>query len=192
VIAHDRRRGVNASPGALANLPESRVIRVDVREDIRRGHEPLAKIMRAVEHLGTDQVLLLRAPFEPTPLYALLGKRGFGHTTERQGPDDWWVWFHRELAHPSPTSPPTGPADAAASHRDELLLDVRRLEPPEPMLRVLEALDRLPPGARLVVHHDRRPVFLYPQLEGRGFAHETDEPEPGLVRIVIRRRAHPS
>jgi hypothetical protein len=38
------------------------------------------------------------------------------------------------------------------------------------------------------VRHDRRPIFLYPQLEERGFAHVTDEPEPGLVRIVIRRR----
>jgi hypothetical protein len=30
-------------------------------------------------------------------------------------------------------------------------------------------------------------MFLYPQLDARGFLHETDEPEPGLVRIVIRR-----
>ena len=31
-------------------------------------------------------------------------------------------------------------------------------------------------------------MFLYPQLDERGFVHETDEPEPGLVRIRIRRR----
>ena len=67
-------------------------------------------------------------------------------------------------------------------------LDVRGLEPPAPMVRVLEMLDRLAPGQRLEVRHDRRPVFLYPQLDERGFAHETDEPEPGLVRILIRRR----
>jgi hypothetical protein len=29
-------------------------------------------------------------------------------------------------------------------------------------------------------------VFLYPQLDERGFLHETDEPAPGVVRIAIR------
>jgi hypothetical protein len=32
-------------------------------------------------------------------------------------------------------------------------------------------------------------MFLYPQLDERGFAHETDEREPGVVRIVIGRKA---
>jgi hypothetical protein len=54
------------------------------------------------------------------------------------------------------------------------------------MVRVLKAVDRLAPGQRLEVRHGRRPTLLYPQLEDRGFAHETDEPESGLVRIVIR------
>ncbi|HYB41548.1 MAG TPA: DUF542 domain-containing protein [Candidatus Methylomirabilis sp.] len=69
-----------------------------------------------------------------------------------------------------------------------IVLDVRGLEPPQPMVRVLEQLEQLGPGAELEVRHDRRPVFLYPQLEKRGFQHETDQPQPGLVRIVIRRR----
>ncbi len=65
------------------------------------------------------------------------------------------------------------------------VLDVRGLEPPQPLIRVLEAIEKLPAGARLEVHHDRRPLLLYPQLDDRGFRHETDEPEPGLVRIRI-------
>ena len=40
----------------------------------------------------------------------------------------------------------------------------------------------------LEVIHDRRPLFLYPQLDDRGFAHETDEPAPGIVRIRIRKQ----
>lgn len=75
-----------------------------------------------------------------------------------------------------------------ATAAGRVVLDVRGLEPPQPLLRVLETLERLGPGAELEVRHDRRPIFLYPQLEERGFAHETDEPEPGLVRIVICRR----
>ena len=56
------------------------------------------------------------------------------------------------------------------------------------MVRMLEEIEALAPVTALEVLHDRRPMFLYPQLEDRGFVHETDEPEPGLVRIVIRRR----
>jgi uncharacterized protein (DUF2249 family) len=57
------------------------------------------------------------------------------------------------------------------------------------MVRVLERLDTLRPGDTLTVLHERRPMFLYPQLDARGFRHETDETEAGVVRIVIRRPA---
>ena len=78
-----------------------------------------------------------------------------------------------------------GPAESDRPRAVEL--DVRGLEPPQPMVRVLEQLEALGPGGVLTVLHDRRPVFLYPQLDARGAEHETDEPEPGLVRIVIRK-----
>jgi hypothetical protein len=34
-----------------------------------------------------------------------------------------------------------------------------------------------------------KPLFLYPQLEDRGFAHDTGEVAPGLVEIRVRRAA---
>lgn len=64
-------------------------------------------------------------------------------------------------------------------------LDVRGLDPPLPLVRVLERLDTLPPGGRLEVLLDRRPTLLYPQLDARGFTHSTDEPAPGVVRVLI-------
>jgi uncharacterized protein (DUF2249 family) len=170
-------------PAALADLPESRRVHLDVREGIRRNEEPIGRIMAAVRGLRADQVLVLHAPFEPVPLYDVLGKRGFCHWTESHASDDWSVWFYHGT--PGATDEPAAPREDVAS----TILDVRELEPPEPMVRVLEALERLEPGERLEVLHARRPMFLYPQLDERGFAHETDEPEPGLVRIVIRRGA---
>jgi uncharacterized protein (DUF2249 family) len=171
-------------PPALADVPEARRVQLDVREDIRGGQEPFARIMAAVKALGSDQALELRAPFEPIPLYDVLGKRGLAHWTERRAADDWVVWFYR--AGTAPTEPPRTAATPATGHQ---VLDVRGLEPPQPMVRVLEEVERLAPGARLEVRHDRRPLFLYPQLDDRGFLHETDEPEPGLVRILIWRGA---
>lgn len=73
----------------------------------------------------------------------------------------------------------------AALNEAVRVLDVRGLEPPQPLMRVLEEIEKLLPGIRLEVHHDRRPLLLYPQLEDRGFRHETDEPEPRFVRIRI-------
>ena len=59
----------------------------------------------------------------------------------------------------------------------EIELDVRGLEPPQPMVRILEALTTLAPGAALRARTDRRPMHLYALLEERGFR-ATTEPEP--------------
>lgn len=64
---------------------------------------------------------------------------------------------------------------------------MRGLTPPLPMARVLEGADALGPGESLEVLHDRRPLFLYPLLDERGFTHETDGLARGLVRIRIHR-----
>ena len=50
-----------------------RTVTLDVREDIRNGREPFAKIMQTVAGLKDNEQLLLIAPFEPAPLYAVLG-----------------------------------------------------------------------------------------------------------------------
>jgi uncharacterized protein (DUF2249 family) len=164
-----------------AELERLRVVEVDVRDDLRRGEEPFARIMAAVKAVGPTEALVVRAPFEPVPLYDVLGRRGLAHWTEQRAPDDWCVWFHRGASAPAPAASPVATPAAAPT------LDVRGLEPPLPMVRVLERLDTLEPGEALTVLHERRPLFLYPQLDERGFQHDTDEPEPGLVRIVIRR-----
>jgi uncharacterized protein (DUF2249 family) len=183
--APDERRGEDAPPRARSDVPEARRMHLDVREDVRLGEEPFARIMTAVKALADDQTLVLRAPFEPIPLYDVLGKRGFSHWTERHASDDWSVSFYREATPLVPSGPPVPEPPTAA--RGRAVLDVRGLEPPQPMVRILEAVARLAPGAELEVRHDRRPIFLYPQLDERGCLHETDEPEPGLVRILIRR-----
>jgi uncharacterized protein (DUF2249 family) len=179
-----RRDTVPAGSGSTPDVPSSRQVHLDVREDIRRGQEPFARIMAGVKGLAPDQVLVLRAPFEPVPLYAVLGQRGFTHWTERRAENDWSVWFLRAGAG-APDDQTTREPSRQAGPRS-LTIDVRGLEPPEPMVRILDAVERLQPGDRIEVLHERRPMFLYPQLDERGFLHETDESEPGMVRIEIR------
>jgi uncharacterized protein (DUF2249 family) len=175
-----------AGPPASGPRPGSSRVVLDVREDLRAGREPFAQIMAAVADLARDGVLVLRTPFEPQPLYRVLGRRGLVHVAEQGGPEDWTVTFYWPEAGASPAGDDSGrghePLEAGLSR-----LDVRGLEPPLPLVRVLERLDTLEPDEGLEVLHDRRPLLLYPQLEDRGFRHETDEPAPGLVRIRIRR-----
>jgi uncharacterized protein (DUF2249 family) len=149
----------------------------------------VALIVAAVAELGPDETLVLHVPFEPVPLYRVLGAKGFAHRAERQEPGHWRVCFYRQApaSTPGPEAPPVRDAPAPAGGEPRVVLDVRGTEPPWPMVRVLEALERLAPGDRLEVLHDRRPLFLYPQLDERGLRHATDEPEPGLVRIAIWR-----
>jgi uncharacterized protein (DUF2249 family) len=175
--------GARPIPAALAAIPDGRRVHLDARDRIRRGDEPFGAIMQAVKALAPDQALILRAPFEPLPLYGVLARRGLAHWTECRAPDDWVVAFYRDEDAAAPAAPPAEPAGPARA----VQLDVRGLEPPEPMVQVLTRIEALAPGQTLEVLHDRRPLFLYPQLDERGFLHETDEPAPGVVRIRIRR-----
>jgi uncharacterized protein (DUF2249 family) len=170
-------------PEFLDAVPPGRLVHLDVREDIRRGREPFGRIMATVKDLRPEQVFVLHAPFEPLPLYGVLGGRGFAHWAESRAPDDWSVWFWREGIE---GSPPIRSAPAGAASPEPLAIDVRGLEPPLPMVKILALLDELAPGQGLVVTHERRPILLYPQLEARGLTHETEEVGPGEFRITIR------
>ncbi|KAF1687161.1 hypothetical protein B1992_04005 [Pseudoxanthomonas broegbernensis] len=67
-------------------------------------------------------------------------------------------------------------------------LDLRHLPPPEPMHRILDALDALAPDARLEALTPQRPGPLLPVLAQWGYAWRIDELEGGGARIAICRR----
>lgn len=65
------------------------------------------------------------------------------------------------------------------------VVDVRGLEPPEPMERVLNALGELGPDEQLLMIIDRQPRPLYRILQNNGYAYsETFKPE-GVFEILI-------
>ena len=68
---------------------------LDVRPDLESGSEPFVRIMEAATALQPGQTLVLIAPFEPIPLYDVLGARGFSHETEQATSDEWVVRFAR-------------------------------------------------------------------------------------------------
>ncbi len=169
---------------------KNKTVTVDVREDIRNGREPFSKIMNATGALRADEQLLLIAPFEPVPLFRVLEKQGFRHTVQSNKPGDWEVLFIRQS-----DAPPAQPAlvttcgGASAPGSSEIVeVDARGLEPPQPMVKILESLAALPAGAELRAWTDRRPMHLYAQLEERGFAAITEEQPNASFLTHIRRR----
>ncbi len=60
-------------------------------------------------------------------------------------------------------------------------LDNRGLSPPEPMLRILTALEALPAGGTITAQMDRRPMFLFPELEERGCTYTCDPDGDGFL-----------
>jgi tRNA 2-thiouridine synthesizing protein A len=68
-----------------------------------------------------------------------------------------------------------------------ILLDNRGLEPPQPMMRTLAALEKLKENQVLTIINDRRPMFLYEQLEELGYKNRTEQQEDGSFKIEIFR-----
>jgi TusA-related sulfurtransferase len=67
-------------------------------------------------------------------------------------------------------------------------LDVRGLQAPEPLERVLESLDRLGADDCLRVKINCRPVPLFRILDRNGYTHEEEPGVDALLDITIRKR----
>ncbi len=73
--------------------------------------------------------------------------------------------------------------------KQEVLVDARWLLPPDPMEKVLAALDALGPGqhVRFLLH--REPYPLYGILQNMGYSHRTHMIEDGCFEILIEPRS---
>jgi hypothetical protein len=73
----------------------TRVVTLDVREDVRQGREPFSKILETAASLQNRESLLLIVPFEPVPIYRMMARQGFSHKSKPTGTGDWEVLFMR-------------------------------------------------------------------------------------------------
>ena len=136
-------------------------IDVDVRPILRAGGEPFSTIMAALASLQPGQGLRLFATFKPIPLFDVMLDKGFAHEETELQDGEWEVLFR-----------PVGAA-RSAPFVDEwpdpiVRLDNRDLDPPEPMVRILAAAEKLSPGQTMSALLRREPVFLFRELEKRG------------------------
>lgn len=88
-----------------------------------------------------------------------------------------------------PGLPPPVPGAQARRWRDAEgeHIDVRGLPPPQPLVAILRlVMEQGSGGVAVIVHHDRDPVLLYPELAERGWVAEPLAADPGEVRLRLR------
>lgn len=159
---------------------------MDVREDLRAGRHPLPQIMGAVAGLPPNGRLRVIAIFEPIPLIHLLRSRGVGHKSKQVGPEHWEIEFGRDLPIDGPVSS-GGAMPACGAAAGMVDVDARGLEPPEPMMRILTAVENLPAGGTVRALTDRRPMHLLDALAERGYIAESHETPAGGWETLIRK-----
>ncbi len=171
-----------AIPEPLAKAGVTVARDLDVRPILGKGGDPFSLIMKTVQSLAPTEALHLVVGFEPAPLYAVLKSAGFLSHTDRAG-EVFHVWFHRDPSEARAAAPVEAervPLQAPVQ------MDVRGLEPPAPMITILEKLVELGPGAQLLVRHHREPVLLYDKLKLRGYAARAEKRGEGdyLVHVA--------
>ena len=83
---------------------------------------------------------------------------------------------------------PHGDRSEAASQwteADGMHIDVRGLPPPAPLVRILKLVGSIRDGTPVIVHHDRDPQLLYPEIAEIGWTAERIDGEPGEVRLRL-------
>jgi uncharacterized protein (DUF2249 family) len=164
-----------------------RTITLDVREDLLQGRTPCDRIFAQADALGTGESFRLVAPFEPVPLFSVLGRKGFSHLSQRAADGAWEILFTREQPGEPDAAPGCSSEAAPRCGEAQIELDVRGLEPPQPMVRILESLAALPPATTLGARTDRRPLHLLAELTARGYLHRSEEQPDGSFVTHIRR-----
>jgi uncharacterized protein (DUF2249 family) len=161
---------------------------LDVREITCR--EKHATIFRRWAELAVGAHFVLVNDHDPVPLYyqfAAQFPEAFTWEYLVAGPEEFHVKITRTAATAvAAVRPPAGGcsevrAAMAAS------LDLRGLEPPQPMLQILQALETLPAGGQLQALTDRKPVHLLAELDQRGIAHASHENQDGSWLNTFRR-----
>jgi hypothetical protein len=70
---------------------------------------------------------------------------------------------------------------------DGVHIDVRGLAAPGPLVAILQLVATITDDTPVLVHHDRDPQLLYPELAEIGWVAERIAGEPGEVRLRLLR-----
>lgn len=170
------------------------ILTLDLRPILASGTDPLKGVTEEGGRLPVGARLELHAPFNPLPLRRVLGQMGFSSRAEKLADGHWRVDLVRDGQ--GEVCNEAGPEDCAGlppgvpvwQDGDALHMDVRGLDMPLPMMAVLRLAGSLNGDETVILHHDRDPVFLYPELAEIGWSLEPAGAGPdGELLFVVRR-----
>jgi uncharacterized protein (DUF2249 family) len=179
------------APGFMNSLSSGQLLELDVRPILATGKDPLNIIMNKIKSVDPGGVLKVINSFEPTPLIHLLEKKGFETYVENKGSDHIETYFHKKgksAVSEDEVSPKNdfGWEEVLKEYGQNIQsIDVRKLEMPQPMMSILDALDHLAKDTALFVNHKRIPIFLLPELKQRGFEYRIKEISDNEVHLLI-------
>ena len=158
---------------------------LDVRPLLKAGVEPFVEIMTAVDKLGPAEGLRLLAPFKPQPLFSVMERKGYLHEISELEDGDFEVRFYPKNAEVLASEN----ADGTDNWPEPIIeLDLTDLDPPQPMVKILQTLETMPAGTVLFAVLGREPLFLFPELVKRGHQWVGNFYKPGnAFRMMIRR-----
>ncbi|HET7118464.1 MAG TPA: DUF2249 domain-containing protein [Hanamia sp.] len=177
-------------PPFFNSIKPEQITDFDVRPLINEGKDPLTLIVDKVKSVPKGGVLKIINSFEPTPLISLLKKQGFESFVDTIDEQEVDTYFYKT----SDAAVEINKEENNSEGWDELIkkftdkmetVDVRQLEMPQPMMTILECIEKLPDDTALFVYHKRIPVFLLPELRERKFDYRIKEEAPNEVRLLI-------
>lgn len=180
----------NRLPDFIKNLNEKHIITLDVRAMLSQGNDPLKLIQQTIKPMRPGEVLKVVNNFEPTPLIKLLAKQGFETYTDFVEDNLIETYFYKKAENRDVGEK----AISAENDWEEKLklyennmqhIDVRLLEIPQPMMTILEALEKLPANNALYVQHKRIPVYLLSELKDRKFDYRIQNVNENEVHLLI-------
>lgn len=164
-------------------------VHIDVRPMLAAGEDPLLAVLAKANDIGHGGFLVIDAPFNPKPLRRVLAGQGYSSFGEEVEPRHWRISLCRDGLGAGAEDEGGDGDDGTPKWRegDEIHIDVRGLEPPLPMLAILRLIRGLPHSATVIVHHEREPRFLLPELAEIGWQLEQIQGDPGEVRLRLTR-----
>lgn len=174
-------------------IPENAAVTLDVTPILEQGKDPFNQIMEALNRLAMKEQLCIISPFEPIPLIRILNKKGIAARTV-QKMDNYYTYLakqsslvvsgnNREEVSLLPTH--VFREKALTLGRQLVLIDVRNLEMPLPMINVLNALQELLNDQALLVQHSKIPYYLLEELKERDFEVLLTETTDKEIHLLI-------
>lgn len=171
-------------------------ITIDLRPLLAAGTDPLLTVLESAASLPAGHSLVVEAPFDPRPMRRIFAGKGYSSAARRLAEGHWQVTFVMDGAgrmdgdQAAPREACAGPEAVAAEQREDglLHLDLRGMAPPRPLVAVLGLCGSLPGDGPVVVHLDRDPLYLYPELAEIGWTAETQSFGPGEVVLRLCRQ----